>query len=257
MSTRECRSILYVDDDQAICEVVLTTLSLVAGLAVHLADSGERAIDRAFELRPDLILMNEMLPDMDGLTTLRRLRESPLIADIPIIFLTAQMSPTHVAHLIERGAIGVIGKPFDPLRLGDALLALWRSTDVGRGVALNPGDPARRRAHTLSLEERFLDRTLREVARLNDLLARAAAGDRAAFEAVQCIAHSIHGTAAMLGFAAVGSAGGELERLVESAIMATASPVSSAEPATMRHLVKQTGRLALAVEAAAKSLPTA
>src|SRR5580700_2049527 len=112
MSTRECRSILYVDDDPDICEVVQTTLCLIAGLDVHTAGSGEEAIDLAYELRPDLILMDVMMPGLDGPATFERIRNSTLINDIPLIFLTAKVLPAEIAHFLRLGAIGVIGKPF-------------------------------------------------------------------------------------------------------------------------------------------------
>lgn len=130
MSTRQLRSVLYVDDEPDICEIVKTTLRLTAGLEVIIADSGVRAIDLAHELQPDLILMDVMMPGLDGPSTIKRLRDSPAIRHIPVIFLTAKVLPEEFAHFRAIGAIGVIAKPFDPLTLGDEMLALWRGRNA-------------------------------------------------------------------------------------------------------------------------------
>jgi two-component system, OmpR family, response regulator len=85
---RDFQSVLYVDDDPDICSVVQATLCLVPGLNVQTADSGVRAIDLAYELRPDLVLMDVMMPGLDGPSTFKRMRESALLAEMPVIFMT-------------------------------------------------------------------------------------------------------------------------------------------------------------------------
>src|ERR1700722_14277333 len=130
MLTRDFQSVLYVDDDPDICSVVQATLRLVPGLNVQTADSGERAIDLAYEFRPALVLMDVMMPGLDGPSTFKRMRESALLADIPIIFMTAKVLPAEISQLLQLGAIGVIVKPFDPLTLYRDLLALWNNGDA-------------------------------------------------------------------------------------------------------------------------------
>src|SRR5580704_16999912 len=117
MPVRDFQSVLYVDDDPDICSVVRATLRLVPGLYVQTADSGERAIDLAYELRPDLVLMDVMMPGLDGPSTFNRMRESAVLAHIPVIFMTAKALPAEISQFLQLGAIGVIVKPFDPLRL--------------------------------------------------------------------------------------------------------------------------------------------
>jgi two-component system OmpR family response regulator len=134
MFVRKCHSVLYIDDDSDICEVVQATLCMIAGLDVHTAGSGEAAIELACELRPDLILMDVMMPGLDGPATLRRLRESAPISEIPVIFLTAKVLPAEIAHLIQLGAIGVVSKPFDPLTLGGEMLNLWKGSNAARAT---------------------------------------------------------------------------------------------------------------------------
>jgi two-component system OmpR family response regulator len=145
MSTRDFQSILYVDDDADICSVVQATLRLVPGLHVQTADSGERAIDLAYELRPDLVLMDVMMPGLDGPSTFKRMRESALLAHIPVIFMTAKVLPAEISNFLQLGAIGVIAKPFDPLDLYGELNALWNKGDAARQSQSRAADRPKRR----------------------------------------------------------------------------------------------------------------
>ena len=129
MPTRDFQSVLFVDDDPDIRSVVRATLCLVPGLNVQTADSGEQAIDHAYEFRPDLVLMEVTMPGLDGPSTLKRMRESALLANIPVIFMTANILPAEISQFHLLGAIGVIVKPFDPLKLYSDLLVLWSNRD--------------------------------------------------------------------------------------------------------------------------------
>jgi two-component system OmpR family response regulator len=255
MSPGKCQSVLYVDDDPDICEVVQATLGLMEGLDVHIAGSGEQAIDLAYEIRPDLILMDVMMPGLDGPTTFKRIRSSPVIADIPVIFLTAKVLPTELAHFLQLGAIGVIGKPFDPLKLADELFALWTAADRGRGMTAPPSGRPEVKVAANSLADGFLHRTRGDVPRLIELLERARAGDRAVLQEVERIAHSIHGAGALFGFPRLSAAGAAIERIVEGAIANTLTPDPTAELAMLQQLVNLTQRLAQEVETAGKTPP--
>lgn len=117
--------VLYVEDDPDIREVAHLALALVGGLDVHMCASGEDAIAEAPAFAPDLLLMDVMMPGLDGPGTLRRLREHPALADTPVIFMTAKVQRQEVAALRALGAIDVVAKPFDPMRLADDLRAIW------------------------------------------------------------------------------------------------------------------------------------
>jgi two-component system OmpR family response regulator len=252
MFTRKCHSVLYVDDDPDICEVVQATLCLIAGLNVHTASSGEAAIDLAFELRPDLILMDVMMPGLDGPTTLKRLRESAPINEIPVILLTAKVLPAEIAHFIQLGAIGVIGKPFDPLTLGDEMLKLWKGSNAARGTPASSDGRAQVDARVSSLANGFLLRTKDDILRLRKLLDRAGGGDRTVLKESERIAHSIHGAGAMFGFPGLSAAAGAMERLVEQ--IAEATP-SSSDTTVIAQLSICVQRLAQALEAAGEAAP--
>ncbi|HVA13025.1 MAG TPA: response regulator [Stellaceae bacterium] len=125
MNPAELRRVLYVDDEPDIQEVARLTLELTAHLIVKTCGSGGQALAEAATFAPDLILLDVMMPDMDGPATLAALRAEPELTDIPIIFITATVQRSEIERLRELGAIGVILKPFDPLKLADQLKELW------------------------------------------------------------------------------------------------------------------------------------
>ena len=113
MSTR----ILYVDDEPDIREVAMMALELDPDFEVRSAQSGDEAIEVAATWRPDMILLDVMMPIMDGPTALRTLRSRADTASIPVIFVTARTQAHETERFAELGAAGVIAKPFDPMSL--------------------------------------------------------------------------------------------------------------------------------------------
>ena len=109
--------ILYVDDDPDIRDVAVMALELDGELDVRACASGAEALAEAPGFRPALILLDVMMPQMDGPTTLAGLRADPRTADIPVVFITARTQTAEVAQLTKLGALGVIPKPFDPMTL--------------------------------------------------------------------------------------------------------------------------------------------
>jgi len=254
MPMRDLRSVLYVDDDPDICSVVQATLRLVPGLDVQTADSGERAIDLAYELRPDLLLMDVMMPGLDGPSTFRRMRESALLSAMPVIFMTAKVLPAEIAQLLQLGAIGVIVKPFDPLKLYGELLSLWNKESTARD-SIEGGGPAEVQAQVDSLTVNFLQRAWADVINLAKIIERAHAGDRSAFPEIERICHSIHGAGAMFGFPRISEEGGAMARMI-SAVTASAEPCNSAsESALLHQLLEASKQLAQEVEAAWQTAP--
>jgi two-component system, OmpR family, response regulator len=109
--------ILHVDDEPDIREVVEISLALDPKLEVRACTSGADAVTAATEWSPSLILLDVMMPGMDGPTTLAQLRGNPQTAAIPVIFMTARAQAREVEQFIALGAQGVISKPFDPVTL--------------------------------------------------------------------------------------------------------------------------------------------
>jgi CheY-like chemotaxis protein len=132
MSQGRLRTVLYVDDEPDIREIVELALGLVEGLNVEVCESGERALQRLPDITPDLVLLDVMMPGTDGPTTLQRMRADPRFANIPVVFVTAKAMPAEVARFRELGAVAVIAKPFDPLQFGQQIVAIWEGLDDGR-----------------------------------------------------------------------------------------------------------------------------
>jgi len=121
------KSLLYVDDDADIREIVEMSLSLDGDLKVVTSDGGERALLKMRVEHPDLVVLDVMMPGMDGPTILKRMRADPELACIPVIFMTAKARTSEIGRLRELSTIGVIAKPFDPMALGKQVRALWEA----------------------------------------------------------------------------------------------------------------------------------
>ena len=111
------RKILVIDDEDDIREVAALSLETVAGWEVILASSGAQGVARAVEQRPDAILLDVMMPGMDGPSTFRELRKNPATAGIPVLLLTAKVRGTDQRRFADLGVEAVLFKPFDPLTL--------------------------------------------------------------------------------------------------------------------------------------------
>jgi CheY-like chemotaxis protein len=109
--------ILVVDDDPASLIVAVTALEQIGGYEVFQAKGGAEAVECAKQKRPDAILMDLVMPDLNGPDVLELLRAHPHTKRIPVIFHTARTEPSDIRSMLALGAKGVIGKPFDPLRL--------------------------------------------------------------------------------------------------------------------------------------------
>jgi CheY-like chemotaxis protein len=113
--------VLHVDDEPDIRELVEISLGLDPELLVKSCASGRDALVEASAWAPNLILMDVMMPVMDGPQTLSHLRELPATAKIPVVFMTARAQARELAHFLSLGAAGVIPKPFDPMTLAEAV----------------------------------------------------------------------------------------------------------------------------------------
>ncbi len=125
MSTPPLKHILYVEDEPDIQQVAKLALEAVGGFDVDICGSGGEAVERAPGLAPDLILLDVMMPGMDGPSTLSALRQIPDLASVPVVFMTAKVQPQEVAHYKDLGALDVIAKPFDPMSLAETVSGIW------------------------------------------------------------------------------------------------------------------------------------
>ena len=109
--------ILIVDDEDDIREVAALSLETVAGWDVVTANSGAQGLIKALEHQPDAVLLDVMMPGMDGPTTFRELRKNPATAHIPVILLTAKVKSNDQRRFADLGVNAILFKPFDPLTL--------------------------------------------------------------------------------------------------------------------------------------------
>ncbi len=117
--------ILYVEDEPDIQAVARLALEHVGGYTVEVCSSGKEALEKLPQFKPDLILLDVMMPGMDGPTTLQALRKLPEGAAIPVVFMTAKVQPQEVEQYKQLGAVDVIPKPFDPMALPERLRGIW------------------------------------------------------------------------------------------------------------------------------------
>ncbi len=117
-------TILVVDDEPDIQTIAEMSLTVVGGWDVVLASGGREALSLCAETPPDLVLLDVMMPGMDGVTTLGRLRDEPRTAHIPVILMTAKVQHREVDRYLEAGALAVIPKPFDPMTLPARIIEL-------------------------------------------------------------------------------------------------------------------------------------
>jgi CheY-like chemotaxis protein len=122
-------SVLYVDDEPDIREIAALALGLDGTLDVSTAGCGVEALAVARERAPDLVLLDVMMPDLDGPATLARFRAEPALAAIPVVFVTAKTLPSELARFRALGAADVISKPFDPMRLLEQVRLVWERLD--------------------------------------------------------------------------------------------------------------------------------
>ena len=122
--TRTAPRVLVVDDDNGIREVVDVALHLVGGFDVTCASSGEEALSLLEDHSFDVVVLDVMMPGLDGPSTLRRMRSTFNGSDVPVVFLTAKAQPHERLELQSLGASGVIVKPFDPMTLADDVRTL-------------------------------------------------------------------------------------------------------------------------------------
>ena len=117
--------ILSIEDDPDIRQILQLSLEAVGGLTACMCASAAEALETAEAFAPDLLLLDAMMPEVDGVGALVALREIPGLSKTPAVFLTARVSQSEVRQYLEMGAVGVVAKPFAPMELADRLRELW------------------------------------------------------------------------------------------------------------------------------------
>ena len=125
MPDRPLNRVCYVEDDEDIQRIVRLSLERVGKMTVDIVTDPNTAIERMKAFGPDLVLLDWMMPGMDGPTLFRKMKEQPEVASLPVVFITAKASHADMTELSRLGAAGAISKPFSPKDLPDQLRAIW------------------------------------------------------------------------------------------------------------------------------------
>ena len=121
----ELHTILHVDDDPDILEIARVALGVLDTFQLHQSNSGKKALEDIETAKPDLLLLDVMMPEMTGPDLWKKLKEDPAHSDIPAIFMTAMAEDAMAEELLQDGALAVITKPFDPMQLGEKIRDAW------------------------------------------------------------------------------------------------------------------------------------
>ena len=127
MPERPLQKICYVEDDDDIQRIARLSLERVGKMEVQIIGDPTVALDGIRAFQPDLVLLDWMMPVMDGPTLFKRMRETDGLQDIPVVFITAKASQRELEELRAMGAAGVLSKPFSPKDLPEQLRAIWRA----------------------------------------------------------------------------------------------------------------------------------
>ncbi len=123
----ELRHILYAEDDSDIRQVAILALEHVGGFTVRAVENGQQVLDDLAEFPSQLVLLDVMMPVMDGVTAYKRMQLDPGLAALPVVLMTARVQPSEVQQYRTIGIADVIEKPFDPMTLADRIRAIWKS----------------------------------------------------------------------------------------------------------------------------------
>lgn len=123
----ELKRILYAEDEIDVQTVVELTIQTMSDYQIKICNNGQELLEQVEEYKPDLILLDVMMPEMDGPTTFKNLQENEKTKEIPVIFMTAKAQVHEVENFRATGALGVITKPFDPMSLCDEILEIWNN----------------------------------------------------------------------------------------------------------------------------------
>lgn len=214
MNRPPLRTILYVEDNPNIRALARIAIERIGGFTLHAFESGTEALAAVESgLKPDLLLLDVMLPGMDGPTILEHLRRLPQTAGTPVIFMTAKAQTSEIAHFMSLGALGVITKPFQPTLLPKEIERLWNTGVANAAVDGDIEDAL------VEFRARFisgLPKQLGELQKLAQQMTTATGID--ALHPAHRVLHVISGTAGTFGFEELGDRARAVEQTIRRVI---------------------------------------
>jgi CheY-like chemotaxis protein len=237
MAYRILDRILVVEDDADIRGVVSLALISLGGYTVRVCASAAEALDAVRSFRPDLILLDVMMPSMDGPAALRALRQLDVSRDTPVVFTTARTGPEDMALYDELGCLGVVRKPFDPGALPEMLAEMW-----GRRL---PQPPRSHQSEFEELRRAYIGELHEKIEAMQAAADAMATGgwDKDTVESLYRLAHRLAGSAGLYRLAALSRSAGALEEIVKRLLNTETWPPASS-PVELATLVKAVGRRA-------------
>jgi CheY-like chemotaxis protein len=127
MPAQPLNRICYVEDDEDIQKIVRMSLERIGKMTVEVVGDPMLAIDAIKAFKPELVMLDWMMPGMDGPTLFRKMKELPEVRELPVVFITAKASQRELDELRALGAAGTISKPFSPRDLPEQLRAIWKN----------------------------------------------------------------------------------------------------------------------------------
>ncbi|MGE5640204.1 MAG: response regulator [Clostridia bacterium] len=125
MPDRPLNKVCYVEDDEDIQRIVRLSLERLGKMTVETVSDPMVAIDKIKAFAPDLVMLDWMMPGMDGPTLFKKMQQLPEVSALPVVFITAKASEVELNELTRLGAAGTISKPFNPKELPEQLRAIW------------------------------------------------------------------------------------------------------------------------------------
>ena len=125
MPARPLIKVCYVEDDEDIQRIVRMSLERIGKMTVEVVTDPMVALGAITSFKPDLVMLDWMMPGMDGPTLFRRMKQQPETSALPVVFITAKATQRDMDELIALGAAGAISKPFSPKDLPEQLRAIW------------------------------------------------------------------------------------------------------------------------------------
>lgn len=126
---KELKKILYAEDEPDVQTVVELTVQTMSNYTIKICDNGKKLLECVQDYEPDLILLDVMMPEMDGPTTFKNLQENSQTKDIPVVFMTAKAQVHEIETFKQTGILGIITKPFDPISLCNEIEKIWNGSN--------------------------------------------------------------------------------------------------------------------------------
>lgn len=234
MNSPVLKRILLVEDDADIQTVARLALEAVGGFTVEVCSSGAEALQKAPGFSPDLIMLDVMMPGMDGPSTYQALRAISMFAATPVIFMTAKVQPHEVAQYKNLGVLDVIPKPFDPMLLATTISGIWTQHQV---LAVPTGTLEERLEKLAVAYRAQVPEKIRQIEAAWNSFANGAA-DSSALKDMHIMAHNMAGSASTFKLPQLTEEAHRLE-LAVSEMMETSAQLTPQEKTRLGTLVEE------------------